>query len=255
MSRIHRNTIKLRSRKRRTRSRRRVSHGGNRESILFIIVNNTLDSEFTESMKELSKYIAHLSTKYTVDVAGISGDNNFSNYSGIIDFKFTHVNTKGQLSKMCDFITQYKGELNYDWFVKFRPGVKILDYNTINFDALPKDAINARAREYRGKKQNKNACSVGGVGIYTHIKNCIHNNTLSSNNQDKATILDDLLYIFHKNVIDKGGFLPIEGGAKEDEYFHANIWKGRNIKLNAIPLDIKFTTNKYPIETYSGNIV
>ena len=153
---------------------------------------------------------------------------------------------------MCDFITQYKAELNYDWFVKFRPGVKILDYNTINFDALPKDAINARARNYRGRKHNKNACSVAGdLGR----QNCVHNNSLSNNNQDKATVLDDLIYIFHKNVIDKGGFLPIEGSAKENEYVHANVWKGRNIKLNVIPLDINFSSKKYPIEIPSGNIV
>jgi len=254
MSRGHRLTRKLR--RRRGRSRRIARHGGNKESILILLSNNTLDSEFTESMKELSKYIAHLSTKYTVDVAGISGDNNFNNYAGIIDFKYKYVNPKHQLSKLCDFITEHKANLNYDWFIKFRPGVQILDYNTINFDSLPKDAINARARNYRGAKKDKKACSVGSEkGIHAHLKNCIHNGSVSNDNQNKIVVLDDILYIFHKNVIDKGGFSPIDGAPKENEWFHADIWRGRNIKLNVISLDIKFSSSKYQTEIYSGNIV
>jgi hypothetical protein len=243
--------------------RANVQRGGNKEGILIILVNHTMDTEYVDSMKELSKYIAHLSIKYTVDLAGISSEDNFSNYDGIIDFKYKYISPKGQLSKLCDFITEHKAHLKYDWFIKMRPGVQVLDYNTINFDALPKNAVSARARCYRGPHKNKKSCSVGGEGPFKiFLYNCINNEGPHKNKPHsspgfpaKDTLLDDTVYIFHRNVIDKGGFAPTEGTDKENEFYHTNIWKSRNIELNVIGLDIKFRSNKYPDTIYSGNII
>lgn len=231
--------------------------------IMIMIVNHAMDAEYVDSMKELSKYIAHLSAKYTVDVAGISGEDNFSNYDGIINFKYKYISPNEQLSKVCDFITEHKADLNYDWFIKIRPGVQIIDYNTINFDVLPKNAVSARARCYRGPHKNKKSCSVGGEGTFKlFLYNCIneggpHKNKAHTSSEcpAKDTLLDDNMYVFHKNVIDKGGFAPIDSGNKENEYVHSYIWKSRGVELNVVSLNIKFRSNKYPNTIYSGNTV
>jgi hypothetical protein len=72
---------------------------------------------------------------------------------------------------------------------------------------------------------------------------------------NKGIVFDDIMYIFHKNMLDKGAFSPIEGRDKEEEHFHTNMWKSRNIDLNVVGLNIKLTTKKHPNSIYSGNIV
>ena len=49
-----------------------------------------------------------------VEYCGISYQDEFHNYESIISFKYKIINTKRQLSKICDFITDYKAELYYD---------------------------------------------------------------------------------------------------------------------------------------------
>ena len=226
--------------------------GGSKESILIILVSNEMYEEFIPKIDALSKYINHLSNKYNVDVAAISSKDDFSKYSTQLTFKYTHINTKPQLSKVCDFFLEYKSMLNYDWYVKIRPEIEILDYDTIDFSKLPKDSINARVRNYRGPYRNKHSCSVGGEGLYKSVKACFYSPHL------ELIKLDDSLYIFHKNVVDNGGFSPVDDNPTQTEEFHSMVWSSRNIPLNIISINIKFSrkkngSNSSPI--HSGDII
>jgi hypothetical protein len=91
-----------------------------------------------------------------VEYCGISNQNDFHTYEAIIPFKYTLINTKQQFSKLCDFITDYKSELDYDWYMKIRPDINLLEQ--IPFNTLLDRAINARARVYFGPKKLGMVC-------------------------------------------------------------------------------------------------
>ena len=215
------------------------SGGGDKESILIILSSDEMYSEFKPQIESLKKYIIHLSEKYRVDIAAISSKDDFSNYSDILDFKYKYVNTKKQISKLCDFISENKDNLKYDWFFRTRPESEIVNFDTIDFSHLPKDAVSARAREYEGPFMGKHACSVGGEGEYSHIKACHY-----KKNQEKLTIDDTI--VFHRTVIDKGGFVPVSSdketeNIRQDEWFLTDMLVSRGIPLNIIDIDVKFT--------------
>ena len=56
-----------------------------------------------------------------IDYACISSSDNFSNLDKILSLKYKEIDSKKQLSKVCNFITKFKNELDYDWFIKLRP--------------------------------------------------------------------------------------------------------------------------------------
>jgi len=182
-----------------------------------------------------------------VNYCGISNQDDFGNYETIINFKYKIINPKYQLSKLCDFITDNKSELDYDWYFKIRPDVKLLE--NINVDILSDNAINARARVYNGPRKIRYGLSTGGIGMWSGIRN-IH---FSPSEHD--IILDDQLFIFHKKIIDKGGFDKIGEisgwwGNRENEWGHTQIYNKRNIPLYVIGLYVEFTKNN----TFSGDI-
>ena len=62
-----------------------------------------------------------------------------------------------------------------------------------------------------------------------------------------------MIYIFHKNIIQKGAFEkipPTPPDTNENEWFHSNIFTERNIKMNVIGINMYNTK----LEVYSGNI-
>lgn len=178
-----------------------------------------------------------------IDYCGISNQNDFDIYDTIIQFKYKIINTNRQLSKICDFITEYKSELEYDWYMKFRPEIKLLD--TIPFDILSDNAINARARVYNGPRKIKYGMAVNGEGCWKYVGDCHY-----AENEHNI-ILDDMLYIFHKNIIQKNAFekitAPIE---REHEWAHTSVFNERNIQLNVIGINFCFTKHG----CFSGNI-
>ena len=177
-----------------------------------------------------------------VEYCGISNSDDFSNYESVISFKYKMINHKFQLSKMCDFITEYKNDLDYDWYIKIRPDLRLLE--KINFETLSDTSINARARVYNGPKKILYGMSVNGDGIWKHIGNCYYDDC------EKETVLDDMMYIFHHNVILMNAFEKFEVDERENEWLHTNIWKSRNINLNVIGIYVENTTHKI----YSGNV-
>jgi hypothetical protein len=134
--------------------------------------------------------------------------------------------------------------LNYDWYMKIRPEIKLLD--NIDFHILSDNAINARARVYNGPRKIINGMSVNGEGIWKNIGNCHYAD------REYNIILDDMLYIFHKNIVQKNAFEKIQAPIleKEAETVHTRIFNQRNIQLNVIGINLCFT--KYGC--FSGNI-
>lgn len=256
------------SRKRKNFTRRRRTHyrkitkslkGGNhKQSILIILTTNEMYPEFKPQVETLKKYIEHLSTRYTVELAGISSKDDFSNYEDTLVFKYKYINPKLQMAKICDFITENKDTLNYDWFLRTRPEEELLDFDCINFETLPKDAVSARAREYAGPFTGKYSCSVGGEGSFKDIKECLYKPTL------EKIILNSDIYAFHKTVIDKGGFSKLTNDEEswgtqydkntQSEWFFSHILSSRGIHLNIIGINTKFTRKSRNQFMYSGNI-
>jgi hypothetical protein len=197
--------------------------------VLVIISSEQHNSEHIDNIIILNNYLKNMQ----VDYCAISSKSDFHTYENIIKYKYKFKSPKLQLTKICDFINIYCDELDYDWYIKFRPEIKLLE--PINFDKLLDNAINARARVYIGPKKIKYGMSVNGEGPWKNIGNCEYNV------EEKKIILDDMLYIFHKNIINKGGFEIIENCGCQDEYFHTSIWESRNINLNIIGINLEFT--------------
>jgi hypothetical protein len=215
------------------------SGGNHKESILIILSSDQMYPEFKPQIESLKKYIIHISKKYNVDIAAISSIDDFSNYSDILDFKYKYINKKKQVSKLCDFISENKDNLKYDWFFRTRPESEMVNFDTIDFTNLPKNAVSARAREYIGPFMGKHACSVGGEGEYINIKACHYK-------KDKEKLVIDDTIVFHRMVIDNGGFIPLSNEKeaeyiRQDEWFLTNMLVSRGIDLNIIDIDVKFT--------------
>jgi hypothetical protein len=230
--------------------------------ILVIIVTDRMDIMHINNIKE-NNAILNNSSDFTVEYAGISSTDDFLNYKGIIDFKYKHVSDKYQLSKLCDFITKYRNELDYDWYIKMRTDIKL--FETINFNELNKEGINARARVYSGPKRIKYGMSINGVGIWKSPDDCKYDDI------EEYIVLDDQMFIFSNIAILKGGFDIIDYDSEfyiksktnpiiiftydnirlyENESFHSLYWKSKNIQLNVVGINLLIT--KYGC--YSGDL-
>lgn len=221
--------------------------------ILVIISSHEMNINHLSNIIILKEYLK----QYNVSYCGISNTDDFKHYESVIKFKYKIINTSKQLSKICNFITYYKDKLikKYDWYIKYRPDIKLLE--TINFNTLSTTAINARARVYNGPNQLIYGMSINGIGPWVNKGCCIYNK------QEKDIVLDDQFYIFHKNIIMNGGFetynpknviewYKVDNKLMpwEHEWFHTNCWKSRNIKLNIIGIHLLFTK----FNSYSGHI-
>ena len=139
-------------------------------NLLIIICSHELNNIWIDNIKILDNYMKL--QNINVDYCGISNQDDFDNYKDIINFKYKIINNNQQFSKICDFITDYKSELNYDWYMKIRPDIKLLE--NINFNVLSENAINARARVYYGPKQIKYGMSVNGEGCWNNSGDCYY---------------------------------------------------------------------------------
>ena len=160
---------------------------------------------------------------------------------------------------MCDFIRTYKNILDYDWYIKIRPEVKLLE--PINFNILSDMAINARARVYRGPKKIVYGMSINGDDEWKNVGDCYYDDI------QKEIVLDDILYIFHNNMIKNNAFESINYSSIENEWFQTNIiqnkafnrdkydnvenewyhttcWVYNKIKLNVIGINLELVHYK-----------
>jgi hypothetical protein len=209
--------------------------------ILVIICGHEFSPEYCDNIKILKEYLSQTQNT-TVEYCGITNSNTFHSYEHILTFKYKIVDTSYQLSKICNFITTFSDTLEYDWFIKFRPDLKLLE--PINFNALSDVAINARARVYNGPRKIKFGMSINGEGAWRNVGDCKYDK------YEHDIILDDHLFIFHNNVIKYGAFNKTESPNKQDEWGHSKLWKERNIPIHVIGINLCIT--KY--RCYSGDV-
>jgi len=219
-----------------------IIHVKIREKLLIIICSHELNTLWIDNIKILDNYMKL--QNFDVDYCGISNQDDFDNYKDIINFKYKIINNKQQFSKICDFITDYKSELNYVWYIKIRPDIKLLE--NINFSVLSENAINARARVYYGPQQIIYGISVNGKGCWEEINDCYYDN------HEHDIILDDMLFIFHNNIILKNAFnkIDIPDYIIQSEWVQTITFNARWINLNVIGINLENT--KY--NAFSGNI-
>jgi hypothetical protein len=207
--------------------------------ILVIIISNEFNPVYKNNITILYDFIKNTQENCLIDFCAISTSNDFDCYDDTIHFKYKVINEKRQLNKLCDFITDNKDSLNYDWYIKTRPDLKL--FEPINFNFLSKFSINARARKYIGPKKIKNGITVGGNGVWSYIKDCELSDT------EEQVVLDDCLYIFDHGVIELGGFNKIVSKFEiydtfdecgEPEWKYSRLWQSRNINLNVIGINL-----------------
>jgi hypothetical protein len=134
--------------------------------------------------------------------------------------------------------------LNYDYYIKIRPDIQLLE--PLNFNTFLKSTINARCRQYTGPKKIQWGSSINGEGIWRNVQESFYDN------EEKVVIPDDMLYIFDNNIIKLGAFDKIEHeiSSPQNEWYHSTIWNSRKIPINIIGVYLKNT--RY--NTYSGNL-
>ncbi len=208
-------------------------------SLLIIISSHNLDVKWSNNIKILNDYVK--SSNMNVEYCGISNQNDFHHYEKIIKFKYKIINTKQQLSKVCDFISSVKP--NYTWYMKCRPDIQLLE--NINFNSLSEHAINARARVYHGPSKIKYGMSVNGPNDGWKNIGCCH-----YSEKEHDVVLDDMIYIFHKNVIRAFDKIDVASNINQNEWVHTSVFNNRGIPLHVIGINVCLT--KYG--TYSGNI-
>jgi hypothetical protein len=175
----------------------------------------------------------------SIDYAGISSYDDFQKYESIIPFKYKVVDNNLQLTKVCNFINNNKETLDYDWYIKYRPELKLL--HKINFQELCSNSINCRAWSYKGPKK----ILFGTSTDYTYS---------SISEEEGEIVVDDQLYIFNNNIIEMDSFnkdkfidtIKYRDNLKtENESTHTLFWKSKNVKINIISLDMIFTRTNY----------
>lgn len=215
--------------------------------ILIIITGNWgLDKSLKFNIDTLNNYM--LESNNIIEYAGISCYDDFDNYKDIVNFKYKEIINAKILSRLLYFINKYKDTLDYDWYVRFRPEVRL--FETINFNTLCINSINARARVYHGPKKIKYGSPVGGTGKWINEKE----SSYKENNE--TIILDDILIIFHNNIINKYNFeYPTTYSNKdgENEWVHNKYYDYNKIPKHVIGIDMMYI-NKENEFAYSGHI-
>jgi hypothetical protein len=205
-----------------------------------------MDTTLRENIKILKE---SFNGEYQVDYAGVSSQDDFNNYEDIITFKYKMINSVSQLSKVRDFIEAYRSELDYDWYVKIRPEVKLLQ--PLDFTKYARNAMNARARVYVGPRKIEHGFSVGDPngewpsfykGQYSDVEGEI--------------ILDDHIFIFDHSVINTGFYAQSEPypPERQDEHYHTRFWISRKITMNPTGIDMIFTRPNDGLKSRSANV-
>jgi len=202
-----------------------------------MIVSDKLDPEFKGHIQILKETMKTLNPDYACITSVES-----SEYDSIIDFKYKVVNPKKQLSKVCDFLSTTE----YNWYMKIRPEVKLLQGIDFIFNCIP-EAMNARARNYSGPRSIPFGGSVGGEGIWDYLKTCY------SKSDSERIELDDHLFIFDSSVAKK--LVPFEyTGVIENEGTHTRYFQSKEIPLNVIGIDLLFVYDRNRGNARSGHI-
>ena len=201
------------------------------------MVGNELEKKYQENMLILANFLKD----HTISWGAISSQDDFNNFDKI-DFKYKFVSKKKQLSKICDFFSSTT-ITDYDFFIKTRPDLQILEFP--NFNYILSDCINARARVYRGPKTIRWGSTVNGKGIWEKDRSC----TFSL--YETNVILDDQFFIFDQSVKTKlFSEAIVENDDIQNEWFHDKIYTSKKIKKNII--GVNSCLKKY--NAFSGHL-
>ena len=184
------------------------------------------------------------SVGHNVDVAVVTSIPYDKDYDSILgNIKYRYLSEKFQFSKICEFFSSGLIDKKYDWYIKLRPDLIINEKFTNNlFEKCCKNSINARVRKYIGPEITIQY----GVEGETKARDIFYWPKLS------RIHLDDVIYIFHNNVVENGGFSlvtkqeelinmwPTSSNGRECESYHSAAWVTRGFKLNPISLDVTF---------------
>lgn len=230
--------------------------------ILVIIVTGEMHNSLKENIQILHDY---LKDDHQVEYAGLSSQDDFKNYEDMITFKFKMINPALQLTKLRNFFEAYHEYMGYDWYIKFRPEVKLLQI--IDFTNCVKGAINARTREYIGPKKIQYGCSVGDPTGEWVIYNA---EAVKYDEEEKFVLLDDQIFIFDTTILNTGFYKGeyTDGERKyvtyedrvyilperQDEQYHKRFWNAKNIQLNPIGINMIFMRPNGGLQTRSGNV-
>jgi len=221
--------------------------------ILVIIISDKMSESFFSHILIFDNYMKLLSNNHTIEYAGISSQDDFKNYEDIISFKYKMVNPKRQITKICDFISENKENLDYDLFIKTRPEIILLEQ--LNLDNLVENAVNARARVYIGPRNIKYGLSVGGRGIHSHIKD------YGFDVNESHIVLDYEIIIFDKHIMNSGTY-NLNDYIKEyldindvvhNEYTMTRIYQSKETKINVIGINMILYKNTN-FFSFSGDI-
>ena len=93
--------------------------------VLVIIISRGMYKKNVNNIKKLKD---SFDKNIQVDYCCISGENDFNNYENVIKLKYKIISKSKQLEKMCEFITDYKDELEelYDEVDKLKKQIKKL---------------------------------------------------------------------------------------------------------------------------------
>jgi hypothetical protein len=230
--------------------------------ILVIIVTAEMHISLRENIQILHDY---LKGEHQVDYAGLSTQDDFKNYEDMIQFKFKMTNPALQLTKLRNFFEAYHEYMNYDWYIKFRPEVKLLQ--PLDFTNCVKGAINARTREYIGPKKIQYGCSVGDPNGEWIIYNA---DAVKYDEEEKNLLLDDQIFIFDTTLLttnfyrgeysdelkkyvkyeDRIYILP----ERQDEQYHRRFWNAKSIQMNPIGINMIFMRPNGGLQTRSANV-
>jgi hypothetical protein len=219
--------------------------------LLVIYVSGSLHDGLDANFEETKRNLLKISGLTQLDFACVSSKDDFDNYKKYFDFKYTLVCPDLQLEKLCKFFDKFKHEFEYDWYIKIRPEVVLLE--PIRFEKLKAGAVNARSRIYIGPENIPNGSVGGGDGLWSSID-------LNAYAPDlKLLILDDQFFIFDKIVVDAGGFKLLEENESivwenstiflkdlQNETTHTELWKNRGIGINLIGI---YSAFRRPFQT------
>ena len=212
--------------------------------VLVFIISHCFDPQWKPNMVILRDYMQSIDGE--VEYCAISSQNDFVAYNDVIPYKYTVVNPLCQIRKLHDFVGKYHPCLQYDWFIKTRPDIKMLE--PLRFDWLNPNAINARARVYKGPKAIPYGMSVNGPhDIFSNIKDSVAKEALET-----EVVLDDQFFVFSHKVVAAGAFRPVIvlPNVCSNEWVQSDIFKARNIPLNVIGMQLELTKHK----TFSGHL-
>ena len=101
-------------------------------------------------------------------------------------------------------------------------------------------------RVYNGPEKIQYGMSINGEGCWKYIGDCFYPDN------ENNIILDDMLYIFHENIVQQNAFDKIDNNKQiqQCEWKHTEIFNNRKIPLNVIGINLCLT--KY--SAFSGNI-